>query len=94
MDADAGTVNESTRWLAQLGVGGAIAVIIFFFYRRDLRSYSELWQLQAADNRLMTDRVIGLVETTTRAATELTAVVHALHERLDNAERAERSKGG
>lgn len=36
--------NEFLKWLAGLGVGGAIAGLIFFFYRKDVRSYTELWQ--------------------------------------------------
>jgi hypothetical protein len=86
MDAagvDSTTITESTRWIAQLGIGGTIAIVIFVFYRRDMRSYSELWQAQATETRAMTDRVITLVETTTKTATELTAVVTALHRRLD-----------
>lgn len=35
---------EFSKWLIQLGGNGVIAALIFYFYRRDVRSYTELWE--------------------------------------------------
>lgn len=78
-----GDPGVMVQWLAQLGVGGAFAALLFHFYRKDVRSYSELWQAQATENRKMTETVIALVATTTSTMTENTQVLNALHRRID-----------
>lgn len=35
---------DFTKWIAQLIGNGTIAALIFYFYRRDVRSYTELWE--------------------------------------------------
>lgn len=35
---------EFIKWLATLGIGGVLAGFIFVFYRKDIRSYTELWK--------------------------------------------------
>lgn len=71
MDAD------SIKWFASLGVGGVLAAFIFFFYRKDLKSYADMWQAQ-------TTMSIGVMRETTLALAELRAAVSALHRRLDD----------
>jgi hypothetical protein len=75
--------QEIVKFLAQLGVGGAIAGLLFFFYRKDMRSYTELWKTQADINSRMTDSMIVLVRENTAAFTENTSVLKSLHRRMD-----------
>jgi hypothetical protein len=35
---------EFVKWLATLGIGGILAGFIFIFYRKDIKSYTELWK--------------------------------------------------
>ena len=36
--------QEFVKFLATLGVGGVIAALIFMFYRKDVKMYTELWK--------------------------------------------------
>lgn len=38
---------EFARWLTTLGVGGVLAAFMFWFYRKDVKSYTELWKTQS-----------------------------------------------
>jgi hypothetical protein len=70
MDADL------SKWFATLGVGGALASMMFFFYRKDVRQYTELWKAQ-------TEMLMQVVKDNTTAITRNTMVVETLHKRLD-----------
>jgi hypothetical protein len=71
------------KWLVQLGVGGVIAGLMFFFYRKDVKQFTDLWQAQAALNFKQTDAMMQLVRETTVAITINTEVVKSLHRRMD-----------
>ena len=58
------------------GVGGVLAGMMFFFYRKDVKSYTELWKTQ-------TSMLVEVVKENTRSNVQLTGVVDALHKRLD-----------
>ncbi len=36
--------SEFVKWLVTLGVGGILAGFMFVFYRKDMKSYTELWK--------------------------------------------------
>jgi hypothetical protein len=74
---------EFLRWLAQLGVGGVIAGILFYFYRKDVKQFTELWQAQSQLNQRQTDSMILIVKENTAAFTESTNVLKSLHRRMD-----------
>lgn len=59
---------EFTKWLATLGVGGTIAGFIFFFYRKDVRQYTELW-------KMATDQLMGIVKENTASNVKLIALI-------------------
>lgn len=80
---------EFYRFLASLGVGGAIAAILFFFYRKDVRSYTELWREATNEARAQTVMMVEVVKENTAAFTQNTEVVRSLHKRLDRLEDAE-----
>jgi hypothetical protein len=78
--------SEVVKWFASLGVGGVLAGILFFFYRKDVRFYMEQW-------KGYTDKLIEVVTENTRANTELRDAVRALHKRLDADEARTRIEG-
>lgn len=67
---------EFVKWLSTLGIGGILAGLMFLFYRKDVKQYTELWQSQASI--LMT-----VVKENTASNTKLITVIEALHRRLD-----------
>lgn len=69
MDAD------FIKWLSTLGVGGAIAAFMFVFYRRDVKGYTEIWQITASqliqtvkENTASNVKLIALIENQERNA--------------------------
>jgi hypothetical protein len=82
---DGGVVfdNEFIKFLASLGVGGAIAGLLFYFYRRDVRSYTELWKETAA--MLTTALKESTAAHVENSATnrEMNALIVSLHRRMD-----------
>lgn len=71
-----GSVSDAMQWFATLGVGGVLAGMMFFFYRKDVRAITELWKTQ-------TELLVNVVQENTRSNVQLTSVVDALHRRLD-----------
>lgn len=71
-----GGVSDAMQWFATLGVGGVLAGMMFFFYRKDVRAITELWKTQ-------TEMLVNVVQENTRSNVQLTSVVDALHRRLD-----------
>lgn len=74
---------EFMRWLAQLGVGGMMAGVLFYFYRKDVRAYTDLWKEQATLNANQTVAMMALVEKNTIAITSNTDIIKSLHRRMD-----------
>lgn len=72
---------EFLKWLATLGVGGVLAGFIFYFYRTDIKSFTEQWQGQ-------TKLLMEVVKENTAAITANTTTIQALHRRDDRIEEA------
>lgn len=68
--------EELAKIFGTLGVGGGIAGIIFWFYRKDVRSYTELWKTQS-------EQLFVVVKDNTASNTKLVTLLEALHRRLD-----------
>jgi hypothetical protein len=66
---DMGT-SEFIKWLATLGVGGVIAGLIFMFYRKDVKQYTELW-------KTVTDQLITTVRDNTSSNVKLIAMIES-----------------
>lgn len=79
--------TEFTKWLLSLGTGGAIAAILFIFYRKDQRQYTELWKAQAELNLAQAKAMMELIERSAIIITQNTEVLKSLHRRLDNSDR-------
>lgn len=82
---DATSWTEFSKWLTSLGVGGAIAALIFTFYRKDVKAYTELWKSQ-------TEMLMKVVIANTESNTRLIAAVESLHRRLDDDENNEHER--
>lgn len=78
--ADDVVFNEAFfRFLASLGVGGVIAGLMFFFYRKDVQHYTDQWKGQS-------DVLLTVVKENTKAITENTQITRETREwiaRLD-----------
>jgi len=68
--------TEFAKFLATLGVGGVLAGVMFFFYRRDMQAHAEV--LRAERNVL-----IEVVKENTSSNTKLVTVIEALQRSLD-----------
>lgn len=75
--------QEFARFLMQLGTGGILAGLLFFFYRKDVRSYTELWQAQATLNAALTRELMTLVDKNSGTIASNTEVLKSLHRRMD-----------
>lgn len=71
--------TEFVKWFATLGVGGVLAGLMFMFYRKDVKQYTDLWKGQS-------DALLQVVKDNTVAITKMDATVDALHRRLDRDE--------
>lgn len=67
------------QWFTTLGVGGILAGGMFYFYRKDVKTYTDLWKGQS-------EMLLEVVKENTVAFTKLTEVINALHKRSDHIE--------
>jgi predicted RND superfamily exporter protein len=68
--------TEFVRFLATLGVGGVLAGVIFAFYRKDIRQFTDLWKMQS-------EVLIVVVKENTTSNTQLVEMIRSLHKRMD-----------
>lgn len=59
-----GADGEIFKYLTSLGVGGAVAALMFVFYRKDIKQYTELW-------KTATDQLMLIVRENTASSTKL-----------------------
>jgi len=71
--------QEFIKWLATLGVGGALAAFMFMYYRKDMKQYTELWKLMAdelvtivKENTTSNQKLISLIESQERNQVRMT----------------------
>lgn len=87
---------EFAKWLATLGVGGVLAGLMFMFYRKDIKQYTELWKLATEqltsivkENTASNVKLISLIESQERNAIRKEDLVLMIEKRL-----RERDKDG
>lgn len=80
---------EFAKWLATLGVGGVLAGLMFMFYRKDVKQYTELWKtstdqliLIVRENTASNTRLITLLESQERNALRKSDIEAFLDKRL------------
>lgn len=78
-----GPDSEFVKFLMTLGVGGILAGMMFFFYRRDVQNITQLWKTQ-------TEMLVTVVSENTKSNLAVTqsneqiaAMLTTLHQRLD-----------
>jgi hypothetical protein len=84
---------EFAKWLATLGVGGVLAGLMFMFYRKDIKQYTELWKIATdqmmaivKENTSSNTRLISLIETQERNAVrreDIIALIEKRHREKD-----------
>lgn len=74
---------EFVRYIAQTGAVGVIAALLFAFYRKDVRNYTELWQTQLKLNYNQMIMMMTVVKDNTIAITQNTEMLRSLHRRVD-----------
>ncbi len=62
---------ETLKWLASLGIGGVLAGMMFFVYRKDMKQNAEDWRGQ-------TELLVAIVKENTQAITALIALVQRI----------------
>lgn len=62
------TTTEFAKWLITLGVGGVLAGFMFVFYRKDMKSYTELWKNS-------TELLMGTIVKNTESNVKLIALI-------------------
>ncbi len=67
---------DFVKYMLTMGVGGVIAALIFSFYRKDVKQFTDLWKSQ-------TEMLMRVVQENTSSNTRLTIVIESLHRRLD-----------
>lgn len=75
--------TEFIKWLAGMGTGGAIAGLIFYFYRKDVRSYTELWRETASMLHVALEKSTSAHAINSETNREVINLLQALHRRLD-----------
>jgi hypothetical protein len=60
---------ETMKWFVSLGVGGILAGMMFFFYRKDSLAWSTAWKGQS-------EMLVQVVKENTSAITALTERIH------------------
>ena len=66
-----GVNAEFGQWLISLGVGGVLAALIFVFYRKDMKQYTDNWSK-------ITDQLIKVVTDNTASNAKLITLIEGL----------------
>jgi hypothetical protein len=90
---------EFTQFMVQLGVGGALAGMLFWFYRRDVQRITDHWNRQSdhlmqvvISNTSASTQHAEVLRAHTAAVTSNTEVLRALHNELTINRREEHRK--
>lgn len=85
------TNAELAKWLATLGVGGVLAGLMFMFYRKDIKQYTELWKATTEqlinvirENTSSNIRLIGLLESQERNAVRKDDIILLIEKYMRN----------
>lgn len=80
---------EFVKYLASLGVGGIIAVFIYFYSRKDNEAYSKVLIQITEERKGQVEMLVGVIQSVTSSITANTKVIEAFHSRLDRLYRYE-----
>jgi len=92
-------ISEGVKWFSSLGVGGIIAGVLFMFYRKDVKQYTDLWKAQTEmlvevvkENTASNTKLIALIEQGPALTMRMLTVVEELSRRLEREQRLERDQ--
>jgi hypothetical protein len=71
---------EITSTIPALGIGGILALWMFYWYRQDVQKYTDQWKGQS-------ESLIQVVKENSKAVTELAVLVRSLHEHMVNSDK-------
>ena len=67
--------TDFIKWFATLGVGGILAGFMFVFYRKDVKSFTTLWELQANRFETLVNTVLEVVKENTSSNAKLISLI-------------------
>lgn len=70
--------SEFLQWFATLGVGGILAGFMFVFYRKDVKSYTDLWKIQSDKMESLVTTVLAVVKENTISNTKLITLIETM----------------
>lgn len=80
-------IPDLAKFITTFGVGGGLALVIFWFYRKDSLEHTKMWQGQSdAMLRVIVDNTRAVTALQSTAAS-LTVTVEALRDDMDSRER-------
>lgn len=62
---------EFVKWLSTLGIGGILAGLMFAFYRKDIKQYTELWKTSS-------DQMMSIVKENTASNTKIITLIEGM----------------
>lgn len=77
------TSSEFGKWIITLGVGGILAFVMFMFYRKDVKQYTELWKAQSELLMMVVKENTTAHVINAESNRQLVSIVSAFHKRMD-----------
>lgn len=74
---------EFVKYLASLGVGGVIAIFIYFYSRKDNEAYAQSLKTIAEERKGQIEMLVDVIKEVTSVTAANTKVIEAFHARLD-----------
>lgn len=74
---------EFIKYLASLGVGGAIAAFVYLYSRKDNEAYTKVLIQVAEERKGQVELLVNIVKEVSTAVASNTKVIEAFHNRLD-----------
>jgi hypothetical protein len=66
-----------TDIIAHLGIGGSLALIVFYYARQDANRHRAEWKASLSEGRELTERLLTIIAQNSEAITKNTAVTEA-----------------
>jgi len=66
-----------TDIIAHLGIGGSLALIVFYYARQDANRHRSEWKASLLEGRELTERLLTIIAQNSEAITKNTAVTEA-----------------
>lgn len=85
--------GELAQFVMSHGFEGSLAAILFWFYRKDIRSYTELWKETSSALLVALKDSSNAQRDVAVAMTRNAEIVKSLHRRLDAIEQDEHVEG-